>query len=530
MPSSPAPLRSVPPLVRIGVIVGVFAVVALLNHNAVLNQFFVVGADSDTTWHTGLLWRGDITLRNPMSIDERSYFSTHFAPFFILPAMASHFLPFDAFGWYALFMAVCHGVPAAIFASCVFAFAERSGVSPRSAIMLAAAGGLAFAFTPVAAQMVRYPHYEVAIPGLILATAAALALGRIGMAAAVFALVLTFKQDAGLHAALLLGCIAAAVWIRTRRFAWPELSFAAIGTAYAAFGFLFAPLFMPVYQGHMVGYFIGDPPFAHWRIDEIARKIDFFAWHSAHVWAPLLFMAVVAAVRRDVALAVGTLAVLPWFVLVVCFANFFTVWVLSFHYAFPALIAYGWPTVLALYRLGPRRFPGDTRFLMLVQAAVLALAFTPKLGTHPGIAHSRYAHVHYHLKPEARAIDAHREFIQALQDGYTQLGRVRSAMAITALLPRTIDRREWIEEIDRPDDPAIRQIDTILLLDASLSCPTVERVIRLARLPFEYRVPGTRIVVLSRRTLEQMPIVAKHLVTAIRTRPGFCALPELGQQ
>lgn len=530
--TSPVICRPLSPTVKLAIVVGVFGFVALLNHNAVVNQFVVVGADSDTLWHTGLLWRGDAQLTNPPGIDNRSYFNTHFAPFFILPALASHFLPFDAMGWYALFMGVCHGASAAIFAFCALTFAERRGAVPILTAMLGALAGVAFAFTPVAAQMARYPHYEVAIPGLILATAAALALGRTGMAAVPFVLALSFKQDTGLHAALLFATIAGATWIRTRRFAWPELSFAAIGTAYAIFGFLFAPLFMPSYQGHMVGYFVGDPPFGHWRLDEIARKVDFFAWQSAHVWAPLLLMAAVATLRRDLALAVGTLAVTPWFVLVVCFANFITVWALGFHYPFPALIAYGWPTILALYRLGPRHFAGDTRFLALLQIAVLALAFVPKLGTQfpPGYSRPRFANIHYHVTPEAQAIARHRDFVQALHDGYPQLGRVRAAIAVTAMAPRVIDRNEWIEEIKRPDDPAIGLIDTILFLDAAMACPEVERVIRTARLPFEYRVPGTRIVVLSRRTLAQMPILAPHLVAAIRTRPEHCGLRELKMQ
>ncbi len=534
LPTHPSSLLVQPlaPIIKAVIIAGVFVVVALLNHNAVLSHFVLVGADSDTVWHTGLLWRGDVRLTNPPSIDNRSYFNTHFTPFLILPALASHFLPFDAIGWYAVFMGVCHGAPAAIFAACVLTFAERRGTSPWLAALFGAVGGLAFAFNPVAAQMARYPHYEVAIPGFILAAAAALALGRIGLAAIPFALALSFKQDSGLHAALLFAAIAGAVWIRTRRFAWPELSFAAIGTVYSVLGFMFAPLFMPSYQGHMVGYFVGDPPFDHWRLEEIARKVDFFAWQSAHVWAPLLFMVAVAALRRDLALAVGTLAVTPWFILIVCFANFITVWALGFHYPFPALIAYGWPTILALYRLGPRRFTGDTRFLVLVQAVVLALAFMPKLGTHfaPTYSGPRYSNIHYRLTLEALAIDRHRDFLQALRSGYTQLGRVRAAMSMTAMAPRIIDRTEWIEEIIRPDDPALQQIDTILLLDAATACPEAEHVIRIARLPFEYRVPGTRIVMLSRRTLEQMPILAPYLVTATRTRPQLCGLRELRMQ
>lgn len=524
-PVSPRPAFDSTPVVT----AAVFVLASLLNHNAVLNHFLRFGADSDTLWHTGLFWLGDLRLTNPPSIDNRSYFGTHFTPFLILPGLVSRFLPFDAMEWYALVIGACHGTTAAVLAAAIGALTRRLAIAPWTGAALALLGGLAMTLNAVAAQLARTPHYEVLAPGLILATTLALALERRKLAALAFVVLLSLKQDAGLHAALLLMAFVAATWWTERRLLRAELVFAAAGVAYAVFGFAFAPLFLSYYQGHMVGYFVGDPPFAHWRLDVIATKVDYFAWQSAHVWGPMLASFAYAAVRRDLGAAIGAVAVLPWFVATVCLTNYLTVWALAFHYVYPALIMIGWPAVLGLYRIGPRHLTGATRGLLALQAAVLALAFLPKFGTHLDFYFPRHRSVRYDISREARAIDDVRAFMAALRTHRDELGKLRANVMLISLAPHDFVRGHWIDDI-KPGDPVIGAIDTIAFLEGSWGCPTVNGVAQATNLPFAYHVPRTRIVVLTRRRPEQMPNLLALLEPARRTRPAFCSLAELGDR
>lgn len=507
----------------------VFTIVAWLNHTAVLNHFLRFGADSDTLWHTGLFWLGDFRLTNPPSIDNRSYFGTHFTPFLIVPGLVSRFLPFDAIAWYAIVIGTCHGVTAAVLAAAVIGLSRRLGHAPWIGTGAAMVGGIAMSLNAVAVQLIQTPHYEILVPGLVLATAMALALARYRLAVLAFVVLLSLKQDAGLHASLLLLTLVAGTWLTERRLLRPELGFAAAGIAYGIFGFAFAPMFLSYYQGHMVGYFIGNPPFAHWRLDEIATKVNFFAWQSGHVWAPLLASIVFAAVRRDLALALASIAVLPWFVATVCFTDYLTVWVLAFHYVFPALIAIGWPAVLGLYRSGPRRLAGSMRGLLAIQAIVLALAFLPKFGTHLDFYFSRYRYVRYDVARETRDIDAARAFLTTMRNHRAELGRLRANVPLISLAPHDFVRRDWIEGMT-PQDVAIPTIDTIVFLEASMRCDTVNGLARATALPREYQVPGTRIVVRTRLSPEQMPSFMPHLTKAVQPRLRYCQLKELSDR
>ncbi len=525
-PSAGAPPAAAPgrpaDLVRLATIVAAAAICMVLTRNVVLNHLYVIGSSSDTAWHAGLIWRGNWWLQDAPSMGTRSYFGTHFAPFLILPTLVTHLLWIDAGPWTAWFIGLCYGASALIVGSAMMTFFERRLYRPALVVLLVVAGTVTTFVSPVGIQMAATPHYEILIPSLVIGVAAALALDHRFIAAGLAVVLLSTKEDAGFHLAALLVVYAAAIWIRERRVLGPELTFAAIAIAYSAFAFSFAPFFMPYYQGHMVGYFIGNPPFGHWRLDLIARKVDYFFWQNTYVWGPMMLLALAAARRRDLGIAVGAIAVLPWFVLTVCFASYETVWVLGYHYAFPAMIAIAWPTVLGLYRTGPRGFAGGTRWFLWLQAGTLALAFLPKLGEHLPYYNSRYYGISFTLGDEVRAVETHAQFVRALHAGHGELGRTFQNLPVTALAPRVLPRRNWIEDLKR-DDPRIRIADTIILFEGGWACPAEESNIRLAALPYEYRVPGTRITLLSRKTLAELPTFAPLLVEAKRRTQTYCS-------
>lgn len=503
---------------------------AWLYCNAYLNHFYEFGASADSLWYLGLLWQGDWTLPNPPGIDGRSYFTVHSMPMLIPFTLLSHFLPFGPIEWLAIVFGLLHGF---VNGTAAWGFARAGqllGVRPALAGALATAMGLALALSPVQAQFVSMPHPEIIIPGLLTAFLMALAVGRTRVAGLLFVLLLMTREDAGLHAALFL---AGPIWMLRRQTGrWPtaETNYAIAGIA-VTFLLILILGSLPEAQNMGMRNYIGEPAFAHVTGEAVASHLQYFGMQSAHLWAPLLLMLLAACWQRSLWLACGALAVVPWLLFNLVLGQPVPTWLLAYYYVFPVLAALLWPSICILYATGPSaaRRATVSKGLLGLQILVLALSYLPTFSSSMPWNLQRYADVRYTLSEEAGNRAAYAAFTRALLYGHDELGRLVGNYAVLAMAPRTLGYEELIEPyVNRPraERPAL---DSVVFFERPYTCNAVSAAWLENDLPFRYEVVGTRLVLLTRKRLDELPSFAP-LLSPLSPSVRPCERPSLHQR
>jgi hypothetical protein len=204
------------------------------------------------------------------------------------------------------------------------------------------------------------------------------------------------------------------------------------------------------------------------------------------------------ALQRDLLIAVGGFAVIPWILLHTLLGIHITVWSMGFYYAFPVLAAVAWPSLLRLYRMRPAQLRGSDTQWLLLQSVVVLLASMPMLGKELPMYGSRYAFFSFAAPGSLARMEAYREFDAVLPSARPALGVVAANIAAVGLDPFTLRRDEWLEALPA-DDASLARIDTVVLFAAPYQCPQFDALIARMNLPFTFTVPGTRIRLLTRK-------------------------------
>lgn len=484
--------------VALGCAAAAVAVIAGLAYaNGTLNHFFVFGARSDSFWFAGLIWRIDAWMTNPPSIDANSFYATHVSPFLYLPGLLSRaFHASDPIQYFAGFIGALHALASATFAFVAGYAVLRAGGRPALAATWCVATGLVFIVLPLQALFLQLPHYEIALPAVLIAFLAALADRRDRLATLLFVALLCVREDAGLHAATFLLAWSAARWLRGEAADPRLLRFAVFGMAWAAIAFWLGPFIAGGSQGVVRGLYIGNPPFSHMGIDMIAGRIAWFLRSRPELWLPLAAIVVAAFLRRDVLLGAGVAAVIPWIALNVGLGNHLAPATLSFYYAFPLIVAFAWPSLRLLVA------PGAARGLAGLQAIVLALGFAPSLDVDAVNRFDRWVAVDLFGREGAERAPHYREFVQALERHRGTLGEFVASQDVVGLAPMLIARRAWLDAVADADDARLAAIDTTLIFEGRGGC--VRDVMLLGRLrpTHGFDVEGTRVVIATRRPAE----------------------------
>jgi hypothetical protein len=125
---------------------------------------------------------------------------------------------------------------------------------------------------------------------------------------------------------------------------------------------------------------------------------------------------------------------------------------------------------------------------------------------------SRYRQVEFRPVATTEAAESYRRFGATLVSARGELGTLAASMGVIAIAPYTIRRAEWLEmRAPAQGAVALDRLDTLLLFDHPLSCPEAETALLDARMPHVFIVPGTRIVVATRRALDRLPSFAPLL-------------------
>ena len=492
-----------------------------IHRNATLNHFYYLGSSLDANWFAGMLWRGDWMMPGGPSVDTYSAYGYHLTVSLAIFAVLSQFFHGDGVAWFSDLMGAWHAFVNGVFAWVVARASRARGLAPAPTAALMAVLGALFMTSPEQASFVATPHYQILIPGLIVATIAAHAVGARGWAILWYVLLLGVREDCGLHAATFFAPLALLGRWQTGR--WPrfELTLAIVGVLYSAIAFPLGPWLAQYDGGSLNASLRGNPPWAHINLPQIIYRVDTFAWQVGHVWGPLLVVLGFAWKRRDALLAVGPVATFPWLFLHLIAGNYPPAYLFSYHYLFPFLGAMLWPAVVIVLRTGPRAWPGSPRGLFVVQALALAASYIPMLNESGPYYGSRWANVHYILTDDARHADRYQAFMHALVWGQNELGRMGMEPNMTSYATRDMSRGLWYDAAVHPGETP-RAVDSIVMLDIPWCDKELLQLIKDADLPHEYWVLGTRIVVLSRKTLAELPSFAPMLKEMPRREGEFC--------
>ncbi len=502
----------------------VFAVTFLLYFNGTLNHFYVYGSSTDPLWFAGVLWHGDLALHGPPGIDERPFYFVHVTPLLTLPALLSHLLPFSPQEWLALVFGFMHAFTTAALAWCVYMAAGPDIASRGLAQLLAGAIGAAFAVCALQAQFMGLPHFEIILPGLLIAFFAALALRRMRAAVVLFILLLGSREDAGLHAVSFLAPLIVLVRWRQGRWLRPELYFAAAGLLVPFLVIVVLPHFTSYHQSLFYEHYVGSPPFAQITAYQIQERAKVLALQSIHIWGPLAALLLAGLARRDWLTIVGGVAVLPWVILHTFFGTHQTIWSMGYYYAFPVLAAMAWPSLMRLYRSGPSQLRGSDAQWLVLQGLVVLLASTPTLGKDLPFYGSRYEYMSFAAPTSLARMHGYHAFETVLPSGKPALGIVAANLAAVGLDPFTLRREEWLEGLPTDNADSVSHIDTVLLFAGPYACPQFDTLLATMKLPFAYTVPGTRIHMRTRIPAAQLAAFDNVLV-AEQPRAENCGDP-----
>lgn len=466
----------------------------------VLNDFYHLGTTRDGLWIAGVLWRNDLSLTDPSAMASSptaSFFRTHFSPILLAPALLSHLLPIGPVPWLALFIGVVHAsLTVGMFYLVLSLFREPSALRIAIATVLA----LAFAFNGNAMNAVPLPHSEIAIPAALILCLGFLVTGRPKGAIISLVVALLTREDAGFHAAAILGLALTARYFQTGSLQSTAIDALALRLAIGAACY---SIFILILQRGLYGssglfwnHYVGDPPYAHLNAALLSTRARLYFSDRAYIYVPFLVVLGWGAVTRNLLLPLGFLAYVPWLLLHFT-ATGYTVGTLAYYYGFPFIVSLAWPLAAVLWKHDGQLPEREVRRTLLFQAVVIAST----LAGHVCGQNVVYATaLEFQAQPavaQASIVDA---FTAQIQKGHQELGRMRVDTGILGLAPRFFTHRDWLEG-SLPNDG---QVDSVVFFDPGYLDSLAWATMLEQNLEHYYGIPGTRIAVASNRSLDRL--------------------------
>lgn len=453
----------------------------------ILNHFFAHAPYLlDAGWYSDIIYHAGLFPKNPRIACDYAewYFGVHFSPLISAFSLLSYLQPLPRIEWYALHQALMF-LPFGIATYALASRLEPAGALRRLPVTVLAA--FAFTFNGQILKMIPYPHYEVAIGGLLCLLLAMIAAGRTRLAWLCLALALSVREDGGVHATCALAPLVYLQWRGTPLPASRRTLLAMIGVSLVStvIGLICQKL---VFTGAAVmsAVYLGDPIYSHLSAAVLADRVRLFLDTCQVMTYPFLATCLIAALRRDPRYLLGWVVTLPWFVL-----NF-----LASQPQKATFEAYaGFPFVASIfwvYVYGALLAPRDRRLRPIVLEAVFAaVCLASTVGLYRAFPH----HVEVlvddlrHAKWKDRA--AVHGFVDALGEHRGELGRLYADYSVAAIALESL----------RPEDgwrPGIAPADAITFHLGTVSRDLVIADVHANELDVCTRVARTGIVVCTR--------------------------------
>jgi hypothetical protein len=337
-----------------------------------LHYFYVHGAAVyDSGWSAWLSrFAADWPMRNPPLIGG-FFLPIHFSLIYFIAHVLATLLPSMPYPvWYSLFMALW---PALLWIGLFHVVPEeavRSPIRRAGFVLLLTSNGLSL-------STLGFPHVESFIPALFVVCVACWLGwgGKLGQALAIvtFAVLLSVREDAGLHSGLTFAALAvAAVWAKNRMLALRLVFLAAAGLVYSASVLALQKFALPQGGQAMGRVYLGHPFLAHVDGQMLAHRLIYWAGVRCYIFVPLAILAAAASYWRDRTLALGVALCLPWLSLSLV-ALTPPAGGLFGYYSVPLMFGFFWPLLLA--RL-PGATPSERRIRLVRLQGVMAAVST----------------------------------------------------------------------------------------------------------------------------------------------------------
>ncbi len=321
-----------------------FIIPSIFFTNYVLSQFYLHGTGLlDVGWFTYLLTNATSwPLKNPDAIGG-FFFQTHFSVFFYATSYVYEnilfFIPEPVY--FSLFIGSMYG----IISLSVFMVGLKliKKVTFKISLILLSLSILS-SMNGAALGLIGLPHIEIALPALILLFLSLHITGKKRVSFIIFILLLTIREDAGLHIFALLMTVLIIKYISTRKVTSLDLNL----LFFAFAGFFYTIATMYIQKSYFPGdnalerVYLGNPTLSHLSGSFLVDRLGYFLTERGYIYIPAMLSVLAYFYTKNIFLLCGLLATLPWF-----FLSLIAVSAMpgsfSNYYAFPFVIIGVWP-------------------------------------------------------------------------------------------------------------------------------------------------------------------------------------------
>jgi hypothetical protein len=464
------------------------------NISTVLNNAYSIGSTLyDSAIFQTIIWRSGWALKPAPVVDDVSFLNVHFSLINYIPNLLSYLVPIDRMSYYGL-------VYGSVYAGLIFiAFVLYRGIFKGHSV-LAAIAAVAFYLSGEVLSGQWEPRQEIASALFTAMFFLGWATERRSLAVVSLILNAAVREDCGLLLALPLCLLVAHEWVTKKRgyasLAPPyTLHYASASTLLSVASFSTQKIFFHE-RDTITTFYYGVEPFAHLTLSLISLRIEHIVEHAQFLWMPGIVLIVAAIVLRDIRIAIGWLAFIPYWVFNLLSREDISAYLASYK-SFPFILALLWPAVIAL-----RSPVAQEAKLRWVQVAVLLAALVMfEDGNIRFAAPDDMVSPYYRwqLHPETQNTEHYRA-IEARLDP-AELGDVRASSGVLALYPYSFPI--WSQSsVSALGVDVSRKADSLLWFEGDFDKNIVEDWLTEGRFPYRYRVIGTKINLATRRDLE----------------------------
>lgn len=455
-----------------------FCAVLVADYN--LNHFYRTGAyfwdSGEFAYHASFSTSWPMLL--PPIFDQHiAYFEIHVMPiFYVTSALHQALLFIPPAAYFSLLQGVWAGLLGlAVFIAC----------TPSRNYALAATTALVTAFCGPVLSAISFPHVEVAIPALLLLFLALQLTGHLTSSYLALGLCLLIREDAGIHAGVVLILLAIAQRVSgDRRESVRENALVGcICLAYSCAALGFQHFFYPAPVSRLTVIYFGDPIWSHLSWSLVRQRLIVWFTERAYLTWPLIFLLALAAWRRNLILAVGPVAVLPWMLISLLAVSPHAA-ALTTYYSFPIIIAIAWPSIAVSMKRAP--------ISLQLCTSIFSIALFVSLG-HGNNDNAPWRGLGY---PNLGAIGTDEMALRNVVNGRNTFGRLMVDDAVASLVPESLKKDEWTNQwtLDHLPNP-----DLVVYQEGARDSANTMRVLEASGLTQRCRIDNTPLFIASRQ-------------------------------
>lgn len=455
--------------------------------------FYVHGPHlSDVGLQAALLWQNGWVVEYPQAYGIGNYFKTHIVLWFPLINIISYLFPIAMIEWFAMNATIWHLVPVL---SLIILFRQFDyKVSTACLLVLTILG---FQLSGLVMHIVYFPHFEIALSGLII-------ICLVQFAASIkrgnkkrwpfwvsFVALISLREDAGFHlAAPLLIIWVLLMFQRRPRNIWlPYLKLGAMGVAASIILFLIQKIVFPG-DDALARIYIGDSFMSHINMEILVNRITIWLSERADVTWPYIILCGVAIYIRCPFFCAGILAYIPWMLVSITAINPITGG-FSAYYPFPLIVTLMWPLISRCLVIATNgmRDAMSFRNVITIQLLVLAISIigycyykpTEKLLAYRHFLWPNYSYNIHLWRNALEEVKVLKMFEPVLYDSY-----------LMGLLPNDLNSCSRIHPEDK------RVINAVVYFEDAWKDVEVSRFLEAQDFPYTHKFTDTKLVLASR--------------------------------